>query len=220
MMSREEFLRSLPLFKGMDDQALVQLASDLQPWVVTADEFIFHQGDTGSTCYLIERGRVRIFVLGENGQELSVRVFGPGRIIGEMSLLDDLPRSASAQAMTETHLLLLHRDRLHHYLHDYPALALNLMQALSGRIRQLNEQVEELATMTVEERLMCQLRKFAACNGKPTADGVRIAIPLTQTELATLVGTSRESVNRSLGRLRNAGKVHLRDGWIVVSEIQ
>ena len=95
---------------------------------------------------------------------------------------------------------------------------MNLMQALSARIRQINEQAEELATMTVEERLMCQLRKFAEWSGKPTADGLRIAIPLTQTELATLVGTSRESVNRSLSRLRNAGKVRLKNGWIVVTE--
>ena len=114
-MNREEFLRSLLLFEGLDDRALAQLASDLQPQAVAAGEFIFHQGDTGSTCYLIERGRVRIFILGEDGHELSVRVFGPGEIIGEMSLLDDLPRSASAQTMKETQLLILHQDRLRRY---------------------------------------------------------------------------------------------------------
>jgi CRP/FNR family transcriptional regulator len=218
MMGREEFLRSLALFEGVADQALARLADDLQPRTVPVGAFIFHQGDVGSTCYLIERGRVRIFVLGEDGRELSVRVLGSGEIIGEMSLLDHLPRSASAQAMEKTDLFVLHHDRLRRYLRDYPSLAFNLLQALSARIRQINEQAEELATMTVEERLMCQLRKFAEWSGEPTADGLRIAIPLTQTELATLVGTSRESVNRSLARLRDAGKVRLKNGWIVVTE--
>lgn len=218
MSTRAQFLKSVSLFQGLNERALERLVQDVCQHTVEAGELLFLQGDPGHTCHIIERGKLRVFVLGEDGRELSVRILGPGEIVGEMALFDDQPRSASVEALEETHTLELHRDVFIQYVRDHPSLALSLLSGLSERLRKVTTDAEELASLTVSERLMRRLQRLSEWAGAPTRGGTRITLPLTQEELATLVGTSRESVNRALVRLRRDGRVELRDGWIVLSD--
>lgn len=216
MMNRITFLRSNSLFQGLSDETLRYLAAQSRPCVFRVGETVFYQGDIGSTCHIIVRGRLRIFVVGEDGRELSVRILGPGEIVGEMALFEDLPRSADVEALEESHTLELHRDVLLESLQQSPAMALSLLKDLSARLRYATEKAEGLASLTVPERLMRCFQQLASWCGKPRPDGVRIMLPLTQRELATLVGASRESVNRALAQLRRQNKVCLEEGWIVL----
>lgn len=210
------FLRSLPIFHDLSDEALNYLATESRQRVFQAGEIVCYQGDPGSTCHIIVHGRVRVFVIGEDGQELSVRFLGRGDIFGEMALFDDLPRSANVEALENTRTLELHRDVLFGCLQRSPALALSLLRALSERLRYATEEAGGLASLTVVERLLRRLQQLAEWAGTPTEDGVRITLPMNQQELATLIGTSRESVNRALVQLRRQGKVRLENGWIVL----
>jgi len=210
------FLQSLPLFRGLSGDALRHLAAESRHCWFRAGEVVFYQGEPGSTCHIIMRGRVRVFVVGADGRELAVRILGPGEIVGEMALFEDLPRSASVEALEETQTLALHRDVLIYCLRNSPALALSLLRDLSARLRYATEEAEGLASLTVTERLMRRLRQLAEWSGMPVPGGVRIVPPMTQQELAALIGTSRESVNRALVRLRRQGKVRLEGGWIVL----
>jgi CRP/FNR family transcriptional regulator len=97
-----------------------------------------------------------------------------------------------------------------------PILALSLLRAMSARLRHATEEAEQLASLTVVERLMRRLQQLAGWAGVPVSDGVKIMLPLTQQELAALVGTSRESVNRALVQLRRRGKVRMQDGWLIL----
>jgi len=216
LAERITFLQSLPLFRDLSGDALRHLAAESWPCQFQAGEVIFYQGEPGSTCHIIMQGRVRVFVVGEDGRELAVRILGSGEIIGEMALLEDLPRSASVEALEKTQTLELHRDVLLHCLRKSPALALSLLRDLSARLRHATEEAEKLALLTVAERLMRRLRQLAKWSGVPVPGGVRIVPPMTQQELAALIGTSRESVNRALVRLRRQGKVRLEGGWIVL----
>jgi CRP/FNR family cyclic AMP-dependent transcriptional regulator len=216
LADRVTLLQSLPLFTGLADEALHQLAENCQRRRFRTGEIVCYQGDPGSTCHIITKGRVRIFLAGEEGRELSVRILGPGEIFGEMALFEGLPRSANVEALEETQTLELQRDVLLGLLQQSPKLALNLLQALSARLRSSTEDAGELASLTVVERLERQLQKLAEWSGTPVPDGVRIVIPMTQQELATMIGTSRESVNRALVQLRRQGKVRLEKGWIVL----
>jgi len=213
---RMEYLQSLPLFRGLGDDALRHLASQSRHRRFRAGEVIFYQADPGSTCHIIVRGRVRILVVGKDGRELAVRILGPGDIFGEMALLENLPRSASVEALEETQTLEFHRDVLLTCLRRSPALALGLLRDLSARLRYVTEAAEGLALLTVAERLMRRLRQLAEWSGVPVPGGVRIVPPMTQQELAALIGTSRESVNRALVRLRRQGKLRQEEGWIVL----
>jgi CRP/FNR family cyclic AMP-dependent transcriptional regulator len=216
LADRITILQSLALFDGLDDETLRQLARNSRRREFGAGEVICYQGDPGSTCHIVIRGRARVFLVGEDGRELSVRILAPGDIFGEMALLEGLPRSANIEALEETQTLELAHEVLHNCLRKSPVLALNLLQSLSERLRSSTTEAKELALLTVDERLTRQLRKLAEWSGVPVADGVRIMVPMTQQELAALIGTSRESVNRALVRLRRQGKVRLEKGWIVL----
>lgn len=215
-MDRMTFLQSLSLFRDLGDESLRRLAAESRQRVFRAGEVIFRQGEPGSTCHIIVQGRLRVFVVGEDGRELSVRLLGPGEIVGEMALFEDLPRSANVKALEKTRTLELHRSVLLGCLRRSPALALSLLRDLSARLRYATEEAEGLASLTVAERLMRRFRQLVEWCGVPVAGGVRIMLPLTQRELATLIGTSRESVNRALVRLRRQGRVRLEGGWIVL----
>jgi len=216
LTERITFLQSLPLFRGLGSDALHHLAAESRHRRFRAGEVIFYQGEPGFTCHVIMRGRVRVFVVGEDGRELAMRILGPGEIVGEMALLEDLPRSASVEALEETRTLEWYRDVLLYCLRSSPALALSLLRDLSARLRYATEEAERLASLTVTERLMRRLRQLAEWSGMPVPGGVRIVPPMTQQELAALIGTSRESVNRALVRLRRQGKVRLEGGWIIL----
>ncbi len=209
-------LQSLPLFRGLGSETLYHLIEDSRQRRLRAGEVICYQGDSGSTCHVITRGKVRVFLVGEDGRELSVRIMGAGEILGEMALFEGLPRSATVETLEETQTLELHHDVLLHYPRKSPALALNLLRALSARLRSSTAGAEELASLTVIERLMRRLQQLAEWSGMSVPGGVRIMVPMNQQELAALVGTSRESVNRALVRLRRQGKVRLDKGWIVL----
>jgi len=213
-MDTLDTLRSLPLFEAMGDDSLQHLAGQLNRRRFEAGEMIVHQGDPGATCHTILKGRVRVFVIGEDGSELSVRILGWGEVFGEMALFEDLPRSASVEALEETYTLELHRDVLISCLRRSPNLALGMLRALSGRLRHATQEAKELASLTVVERLLRRLGQLAEWSSKPVPGGTRIMLPMTQQELASLVGTSRESINRALVRLRQQGKVRMENGWI------
>lgn len=212
----EERLRALPLFQRLVDDDVCILIAESHRRVFDASELIFHQGDTGATCHIIVEGQVRVYVVGEDGRELSLNILGAGELIGEMALFEESSRSASIETLTETHTLELDRGTLLRCLRRSPALALELLRALSSRLRNTTEDAERLTSLPVPERLYCRLQQLAACSGRRVSDGVCITPPMTQQELATLVWTSRESVNRALSRLQSEGKLRLDNGWIVI----
>lgn len=216
LAERVAFLRSLPLFAGLTGEELRFLAAEARATEYGAGTTIFHAGDPGHTCHIITKGKVRVYVIGEDGRELSVSIFGPGEIVGEMALFEDLPRSASVETIEPTATLELHQNVLLHGLEHSPTLARSLLRALSARLRHMTEEAEGLASLTVSDRLIARLRRLAEWSGRPVPDGIRITLPMTQQELAALVGTSRESVNRALATLRRQGKVRLDNGWIVL----
>ena len=131
-MERMEYLRSLPLLRGISEDALRHLATESRYRRFRAGEMIVYQGEPGSTCHIVVRGRARVLLLGEDGHELAVRILGPGEILGEMALFEDLPRSANVEALEETETLELHRDALLYCLRKSPTLALSLLRDLSA----------------------------------------------------------------------------------------
>jgi len=219
---RRDFLRRVPLFNGMDDAELGRLAADTRRRRFAAGETIFYQGDPGSAIYIVEAGRVRIYVHGgaERGQEVSVMIYGHGEVFGEMSLLDRQPRSATAEAMENVSLLTINDEDFTRHLRQSHQLALNLMLTLSTRLRDTTETVESLATLDVHRRLIKRLLHLAERHGTATRAGIRIRGRLTQQDLASLISTSRESTNRALRALERQGLIEMQYGRITLLKPQ
>ena len=214
------FLRNVPLFAEMDKAELEHLASSLKRRSFAAGQTVFFQGDPGNAVYIIESGQVRIYVHGEDGQEVSMLICGPGDLFGEMSLLDQQPRSATATALEDSVLLAMTADDFYHHLRQSHQLALNLMLTLSTRVRQTTEAVESLATLDVNRRLVKKLLQLSQRQGTVAPEGIRLQGYLTQQALASLISTSRESVNRALRALVRKGFIEVRHGRITLLKPQ
>ncbi len=207
---------ALPLLQRLGDADRQILIAESHRRVFDPGAVIFHEGDMGATCHVILEGRVRVYVVGEDGRELSLNILDAGEIIGEMALFEEMPRSASIEALTETQTLEFDRSALLRCLRRSQTLALEVLRALCTRVRNTTADAERLASLPVPERLFCRLQQLASRSGHKVADGVCITPPMTQQELADLVWTSRESINRALNRLQSEGKLRLDNGWIVV----
>jgi len=218
-MSKVTLLRNVPFFASLSDQELEVLAESLGKRTFGKGMIIFHKGSPGQTMYIIESGKVRIFILSESGQEISVNIYGPGDVFGELALLDGLPRSAGAVAMEKTVTFNLHRDDFLRHLEVCPRMARSIMEVLSTRVRYTTDYAESLAFLDVYGRVAAKLLELADRYGVQQ-EGIEIELRLTQAELASWVGTSRESVNKVLGTFRDYGLIEVEGQRITILDQQ
>ncbi len=220
-MARVDFLKQVPLFDGLKDAEFEALAKDFVQLQFHSGEMVFQQGDPGEALYLIESGQVRIFVAGDEGQESSVNLFGPGDVFGELAVIDDLPRSASVTAMDMTVVHRLTRAAFRDHMRRAPQLALNFMRALSVRLRYSTQQMGNLALLDVPSRLARKLIELAETHGVSDPQGTRLNLTLTQSDLASLIGTTRESINKALGTFKRRGFIHAPpQGPIIITDLE
>jgi CRP/FNR family transcriptional regulator/CRP/FNR family cyclic AMP-dependent transcriptional regulator len=199
-------LKKVSLFSRLTDQELEVLASSLTKRTFGKGTIIFHKGSPGRSLYTIESGRVRIFLLSSSGQEISVNVYGPGDVFGELALLDGLPRSAGAVVMEKTVVYTLHRDDFVRLVEDSPQMAGSIIQDLVSRLRYTTAGMEQQAFLDVNGRVAAKLLELADRYGL-AGEGIEIDLRLTQTELASWVSARRESVNKVLGAFREQGLI-------------
>lgn len=218
VIDRLSVIKQMPLFAGLTDDELGALTHDLLCRRFREGEAIFQQGDPGQMLYLVESGQVRIYVQDEEGQETSVTLCGPGDMFGELAVIDGLPRSASAVAMDRTVVHILSRDRFREHMRRSPQLALNFMKTLSVRVRYSTQQVSSLTLLDTPGRLARKLLELARDHGQVEPTGVRINLTLTQSDLASLIGATRESVNKALGAFRRQGLILTQPGHIIIVE--
>jgi CRP/FNR family transcriptional regulator/CRP/FNR family cyclic AMP-dependent transcriptional regulator len=215
-MTATNFLQQSPLFTGLDSRTLQEIAADFSRREFAAGKIIFYQGDRGRLLYLVESGQVRIFVNGFDGHETSVVLYGrPGEIFGELAIIDGLPRSASAVAVMDTVVHTLSRERFQEYMRRSPQLALNFMKTLTKKVRYNTHQVDSFASMDISRRLARKLLELGQNYGTAEPQGVRLNTALTQSDLASLIGATRESTNKLLRQFRDNGLITLTNGQTI-----
>ncbi|MGZ3585050.1 MAG: Crp/Fnr family transcriptional regulator [Ktedonobacterales bacterium] len=192
-------LDKVPLFAGLDPEALRDLTGVMKRRSFRAGEIIFHRDDPGQVLYMLREGKVKIYLTSQDGQEVALAIFGPGDYFGELALLDGQPRSASAVAIEPAETFSLQRSDFINAVLRHPRIAVQVMNVLSRRLRQTDAMVEDLLFLDVHGRVAKKLLELAELHGARTADGIRIEMRITQGELAAMVGASRESVNKVMG---------------------
>jgi CRP/FNR family transcriptional regulator len=211
-----ELLRGVPAFGTLSDLQLHTLSSSVGRQSFERGETIFHQGMLGTSLYIVVSGQVRIYTTLEAGIELSVSIIRGGDFFGELALLDGQPRSASALAMCRTSTLTLHRAAFLHTINTCPPIAAAILEVMAARLRQTTAYAEQLAGFSAARRVARQLAALAERHGVPEGSAVRIDLRLTQDDLASLAGTTRETVNRVLSHLRDQGIIRVERAQVVV----
>ncbi len=193
------YLKQVSLFANLADEDLHELMTAAKRRAFRSGEVIFHRDDPGQVLYMIKEGKVKICIISPDGQEISLAVFGKGECFGEFALLDGLPRSADAVALEKVECYTLQRTDFHNAIMKNPKIAIQVLEALTKRLRNTDNMVEDLIFLDVYGRVAKKLLELADAHGVKTDDGVRIEVRLTQQELASMVGASRESVNKVMG---------------------
>lgn len=203
--SREalESLRNIGLFSSVEDANLASIASLLIERRFPKHKTIVEEGLPGDYMYIIREGRVSVSKLSDDGREKILEFLEAGDFFGEMSLLDNAPRSASVRALTETRVLALSRSDFLNVLRRSPDLAMGVIQELTRRLRQIDEQASSLSFQRVKERTQGLLRRLAKEDTQ--RQGRRATPVLTHQQIADMIGTSRETVTRALKGLRETG---------------
>jgi CRP-like cAMP-binding protein len=184
---------------------LQALASNGHVRRFAAGEIIFREGGPGDALHVVVDGRVRISVLSGLGSEATVATVETGDCVGELALLDGRRRSATAP-ITATRTFVVTRSDFVTWLTERPAAALALLETLSLRLRRTDEALADLTFLDLPHRLAKQLLRMAPLD----ANGARPPIKVTQGEMASMLGMSRESVNKQLNTFA-------REGWIQIS---
>ena len=209
MAANEEIIRDVPLLARLRAADLRALASRGKMRSYRAGATIFREGAPGDSLHIIVEGTVRVAVLSLSGEEATVAMLGPGEFVGDLALLDGRPRSASAIASQATKTLVVRRDDFRRWLADRPSAALALLEALSLRVRRTDEALADIAFLDLPRRLAKRLLALARDQQAMQTRKARTAprLRITQSELASMLGVSRESVNKQLN-------VFARQGWI------
>lgn len=212
-----ELLRRVTLLKGLDDDALVALSASFKPTSFAKDALIVSQNDVGDALFVIETGRVKVVLYGDSGREMILAMLKAGDFFGEMSLLDGEPRSAHVIAVEESRLLVLKRDEFVRHLNARPAIALNILAELCQRLRRADSVIGNLALLDVYGRVARVLIDLAKREGQSTDEGILIRERPTQQDLASMIGTSRETVSRVLSEFQRRGYLSMQGKQLVLS---
>ena len=193
-----DVLRSVPLFSQLPEEDLRAFATLTRERTYPKGSVIVFEDDPGDALYLVADGQVKVVLIGEDGREVILTVLGGGTFFGEMALLDDRPRSAHVIAMEDSTLLLLRRDDFQARLRQSPAVAISLLAELSGRLRLADEKIGALVLLDVNGRVAALLLRLAQ-----DEEGDRITKKLTHHTIAQMIGSSRETVSRTMRNLVN-----------------
>ena len=211
----ERAIDDLPLLARLPAEDRKALAARARLKSYTAGTAIFGEGEPGDSLHVIVEGHIRIVTSNGAGDEATLAVVHPGDCVGDLSLLDGRPRSASAIAATATKTLVVTREAFTEWIEARPAAALALLETLSLRLRRTNESVADLMFLDLPHRLAKRLATFAS---EQRSDPGPVRIRVTQAELASLLGVSRESVNKQLNAFGREGWLSLARGAVIVHD--
>ncbi len=199
-MNNIDFLATVPLFKSLDGAELARFADLVREKSYPKGSVILFEDDPGDSLFLVRDGRVKVVLVAEDGREVILGLLGVGEHFGELSLIDDQPRSAHVIAMEESTLLVLRRDDFRRRVEASPQVAWSLLAELSRRLRRADDKIGSLVLLDVPGRIARMLLDSADEGGSPL-----IEKPLTHQTIAHLIGASRETVSRAMREFQDSG---------------
>lgn len=207
-----KLLSSSFLFSGLNDEEFEKIAAFAKVKKISGDKTVFSKGDPGNSMFAVISGRLKVQNISEDGKSLIMGFLEPGAVFGEIAVLDNKPRTASILSVEPSELLVIDRAPFMRFLETYPSVAIKLMMAICERLRTTDEFLENLVFMSVTSRLARMLRILADKYGVATPSGTEISMKISQGELANLIGTSRESVNKQLRAWEESALLSHQDG--------
>ena len=206
------------IFQGVEPGAARTLVSRLRPVEFPPGHAFFNEGEQGDRMYVIIEGKVKIGRRSRDGQDSWFTLRGPSESFGELSVFDPGPRTSTATALTTVCAVPVDGTVLRAWIADHPEVAARLLRVLARRLRRTDDTLSDLIFTDVSGRLAKQLLQLAQQFGVQEDGALRVKHDLTQGELAHLVGSSRETVNKALSDFANRGWIRLDGKSVIITE--
>jgi CRP/FNR family cyclic AMP-dependent transcriptional regulator len=201
-MTITDDLKRVPLFSDLSEVELARFNDVVREREYPKNSVILFEDDPGDALFIVASGQVKVVLIGEDGREVILSVLSDGDFFGEMSLIDDEPRSAHVIAMKDSSLLVLRRDDFQQQIQQLPSIALKVLKVLVGRLRRADAKIGGLVLLDVNGRVAKLLLDLADESGGP-----RITRKLTHHTIAQMIGSSRETVSRAMRELTDRGLI-------------
>jgi len=205
-------LKAVPFFTQLSDHELDLVRAVATEKTYPKNAVVLTEGEAGDSLYMIQAGKVKVFIGDEEGREIILKILGPGSFFGEMSMIDKQPRSASVTTLETSTFLVLQHTAFEKCVEQAPTIGNMVMQILAQRVREADRKIGTLALMDVYGRVASTLLELAVyTNGK-----LMVGEKLSQQDLANMVGASREMVNRILKDLSDRGFISIESKSITI----
>jgi len=213
-------LAKVPIFSGLTESELGFLAQRAVPRHFFAGETVFSEGEPCAGLYVVESGHIRIFKSSAGGREQVLSIDGPGCSVAELPVFDGGNYPASVTAVDDAVLLFVSKQDFQALCLAHPEVALKVLRVVGARLRRLVGIIEELSFTTVRHRLALFLLRLVRAEGRRTPAGVEVALPVSNQELASQIGTVRELVSRNLSRMQSEGILKIDGRNIIVLDLK
>ena len=214
-LDKRQLLRSHLFFRELDERIVDRLMPHALTRKIEKGTHLFRKGDVGTNLYAVCAGAVRVSAPSDQGKDAVFNLIVPGEIFGEIAFLDGGPRTADAVMIDSGELMVIERRDFIPLLHDYPELALRLLEILCGRLRHTSEQVEDIVFLGLKARLAKTLLYLDEHSSSEHARQLKV----TQREISQMVNVSRESANKQLRKWHRQKWVRLERGGLSILSI-
>jgi CRP/FNR family transcriptional regulator len=211
-----DLVRRVPLFATLSEEEFKTLEPIFQVKNYRKNQVIFLEEETGNYMYIVLAGKVKVTKTTASGKETILAIHQVGDFFGEMALLDGRTSPATVSAMEDCRIAAIHHNDFSRRLMSNDKVVRQIIQVLCSRLRQVWSQVQELSYSTADDRIKAGILQLSRKHGVQDARGIIIDLKITHQELAELVGTSRETVTRTLARLQKKGILHLENRRIIL----
>lgn len=215
-----DFLQRVALFADAPPKSVEITAAVARMRTFAADTVLFREGDAGEAVYILRRGQVKLSSVDLDGHEKTLAMLSPPEFFGEMALLDESIRSATALAVTDVEVLLLFRDDWRRLMERFPQVGLNVTNTLSRRLRGMHDEARILSYKDARGRVAYALLRLCRTGIAESVDENSALVHLTHQELASMAGSSRETVTRALKSLEEEGVIATKPKEVRITDIE
>lgn len=201
--SKHSCICVVPIFNHLEAEQMEEIMKVMKSISYKKGEVLYREGDTSNVLYIVSKGKIRIYRLSESGKEQLLRILNPGDFTGELALFRESIHEAYAEAMSDTNVCMISKNDLQEFLLKYPTISLKILAEFSNRL----EISEKQTTRFVTEKVAARLALFL---GECTDGGVspiEIELPMSKKDLASYLGTTPETISRTLVDFEDAGYI-------------
>ncbi|KNF09375.1 transcriptional regulator, Crp/Fnr family [Gottschalkia purinilytica] len=218
-MITNEYLRKIPLFSQLNDNEIEKVKLVTKERFFKRGNIVISEGSKGEAVYIIKTGKVKIYKTDSSGREVILDIKGEGKMFAEVTLFSDMPNPATVMTIEDSYIYTISNIDIEDVIKNNPVMALEIIKVLNKRLQEAQSKVKNIVLNDTYVRTAYTLIKLSQKYGIKLGDKIELDLSITREELASLVGTSRETVSRALSQFNKEKSIEIKGRKIIISDI-